>query len=186
MNKKAITVNGVMLDEYLKDKTTIKEEIDAKKFIDDGFEKVVIKRLFKPKYKQHTEENGKVKILGNLEINIANFENDLKRELSAKKIYNCIVIVLTAHSEQLLYETNEIAHILKTFGKKHHIEVNKNVNWPIRSLLGTLKRSKLGQYLEFIDRKSYRQPTNFGYKKEFKANFTTKEAIKLSNEKLRE
>lgn len=177
--KDGITVNGMMLNEFLRDKESIEDEIKSKKLIKDGFEKFVANKHIKAKYPPKKDKNGKVKILGKLEVNMMNFKEDLKRELSAKKVLRCIVIVIVAHSEKRLYTTKEISDILIKFGKEHNINVNPNINWPVRSSLGTIRRSKLGDYIEYHKRDHKRNAAEIGLKSEYKSKFTTKEALEM-------
>ena len=115
MGHNDITVNGIILPEYLKDKELIKDEIERTELFESQTDTIKLGRHVKPKYESKKEKNGKVKILGNREKNRYNYERYLLNAIKSKKLLDAIVIIMIAHPTETVLTTKIVADIINKF-----------------------------------------------------------------------
>lgn len=152
--KNAIMVNDMMLGEYLRDNESIEEEIKSKEFIKEGFNPIQLKRHIREKYETKPEKNGEVKILGQYEINLANYpkrmEIALKREEYKQQL---ILVLLISKEEEGFLNLTIVADKINEFAKQHNIRINeKKMRHAVRGALGWVIRSKLYEHMVYHNR----------------------------------
>jgi hypothetical protein len=152
--KNPITVNGVILSEYIKDHDKIISRIRGETLKKEGNDKVSLYQKPKIRYKNHHEKNGEIKIMGNYELSIENYENYLKKELlGTNSLSNLCVIVLLCDSEHEYYTSLLISKILIKYAKKFDVPFNRNLEFAVRARLGAIKKSVLSEYMSIPERK---------------------------------
>jgi hypothetical protein len=184
MNRNDITVNGKILDEFLKDNVSVKEDIEQKKLFREQTENIRLGRHIKPKFKPLKERNGEVKILGQREINIANFDRYLEKSLKAENILESLTIVLIAYPKQKIFTTNEIASIIDRYLKRYDIPILRSTGHSLRGRLGLIRKSELSDFMVFYERNSFENKTNvmkYGIREDALNELTIDEAIELAH-----
>jgi hypothetical protein len=189
MGRNDITVNDIVLSEYLKDKDLIKDEIERTELFESQTDTIKLGRHVKPKYESKKEKNGKVKILGNREKNKHNYERYLLKAIKSKKLLDAFVIVMVAHPTETIFTTDFIAGSLDKICKENNIPVSKSYSHVLRGRLGEIRKSNLSKYMFFIPKHSSANPGHslkYGIKEEHKNELTIDEAIILANERREE
>jgi hypothetical protein len=189
MGRNDITVDGVVLPEYLKDKELIKDEIERTELFESQTDTIKLGRHVKPKYESKKEKNGKVKILGIREKNKYNYERYLLNAIKSKKIHDAFVIILMAHPTETIFTTNLIADLLDKFYKKNNIPFSKSYSHALRGRLGAIRKSNLSKYMFFLPKKTSMNPSDslkYGIKEEHLNELTIDEAINLAHERRKE
>jgi hypothetical protein len=148
----AITVNGVMLSEFLRDKEQLSEEVRRNTLIREVKENVFRYNPLHARYREHKEKNGRVKILGNFEKNHANFENFMIRQMKEEyKVSNLTLIVLLCYEKDRFYSSSDISDIIKYIADKNNIELaNLNPEPGVRLTLSVLYRKEISMYMERV------------------------------------
>ena len=189
MNRNNITVNGKILDEFLKDNVSVKEDIEQKKLFREQTEDIRLGRHVKAKFKPLKEKNGEVKILGQREINIANFDRYLEKSLKEENILNSLTIVLIAHPKQTVFTTNEVATIIDRHLKRYDIPILRSTGHSLRGRLGLIRKSELSDFMVFYERNSFENKTNvmkYGIREDALNELTIDEAIELARTRKKE
>jgi hypothetical protein len=189
MNRNDITVNGKILDEFLKDNVSVKEDIEQKKLFREQTENIRLGRHIKPKFKPLKETNGEVKILGQREINIANFDRYLEKSLKSENILESLTIVLIAYPKQIIFTTNEIASIIDRYLKRYDIPILRSTGHSLRGRLGLIRKSELSDFMVFYERNSSENKTNvmkYGIREDALNELTIDEAIELARTRKKE
>ena len=189
MDRNDITINGIILPEYLKGKELIKDEIERTELFESQTDTIRLGRHVKPKYESKKEKNGKVKILGNREKNRYHYERYLLNAIKSKKLLDAIVIVMVAHPTETIFTTDFIADSLDKICKENNIPVSKSSSHALRGRLGAIKKSNLSKYMFFIPKHTSENPGHalkYGIKEEHKNELTIDEAINLANERRKE
>jgi hypothetical protein len=147
-----ISVNGIMLEEYVRDRELISEEIERINLIGEVNNRVFLNRHISPKYKETKEKNGRVKILGNFEKNHANFENFMIRQMKEEyKVSNLTLIILLCYEKDRFYSSADISDIIKEIADKNNIELtNLNPEPGVRLTLSVLYRKEISMYMERV------------------------------------
>jgi hypothetical protein len=178
--KNPITVNGVILSEYIKDHDKIISRIRGETLKKEGNDKVSLYQKPKIRYKNHHEKNGEIKIMGNYELSIENYENYLKKELlGTNSLSNLCVIILLCDSRHEKYTSRIIGNILIEYSKKLNIPVNKNLEFAVRARLGALKKSALADHM-FIPKRKIGMPTYYSMSPQAKKSLTLEKALELA------
>lgn len=162
MSKKGITVEGVMLEEYLKDNDELTEKIETEKLFKANTP--TAKPYFKPRsrYDETIEKNGRVKILGQREINKAGQDSELIRLLKKKRYKQACFVVLLCDEGDNFITPGHVGQRFLTISEMNGIKIVKNLTsvcrWHIRNLLKT----QLRHYLETNENKKKYKITNEG------------------------
>jgi len=178
-----ITVNGIILDEFLRDNESLEEEIEAKKYISEATEKVFPNRYIKPKYKDKKERNGKVIILGQREKNIKMYETELEKTLKANNIPKAVIIILLCNQEHEWFSSKLITSIIEKKLKEINFVIRKLVRGSVRQTIVHMNKNEIAQY---IDKKEYYRsrandykPPDYRIKPEYLDTFTIEQAYAL-------
>lgn len=157
---KGITVDGVQLSEYLRDKESIQENIERNKLFNNSIDNHNLNRYVKPKYRDRKEKNGKVIRLSQLEINKQNYEPYLKQALEDKKYNDAFVISLVYHYDEEYVDLPQLIKFIEKFAKSRNIPLVKGFGHGLRATAGHVRRNELKQYLYFLDRKNSKNKAN--------------------------
>jgi len=184
--KDAIMVNGIMLNEYLRDNESIEEEVKSKEFIREGFDGVALNRHIKEKYKPHKEKNGKVIHLGQHEINRAEYETKMIESLKTYDSKAQLVLYLLNYEGDDFLKISKIGDEVIKFVKKHNLVLNeKRIRHALRSAFGWFRHTDIFDYMIHIDRNKPGNPDNtaiFKMKPEFR-DLKSDDAIAMSRNK---
>lgn len=183
MSLKNITIEGQNLDEFLNQNEPVKDEIKRNKFFREQIEDIKLGRHVKARYKQHQEKNGEVNILGQQEINRANFRKYLVESLKNEKILNSLVIVLIAHPNKRIFTTKEIAKIIEVHSKANDIPILRSVNHSLRGRLGIIRKSELSDFMVFYERNTLENKGNtmrYGIRDDALEMLTIEDAVELA------
>lgn len=170
--KDAIMVNGMMLNEYLRDNESIEEEVKSKEFIRQGFDGVALNRHIKEKYKSHKEKNGKVIHLGQIEINKAEYVGRMKNAVSKYDSKAQLILYCLNYEGDGYLKISKVGDEIVNFAKEHNINTNeRKIRHALRSAMGWIRHSKLSEYLIHHDRNTPENPDTtavFKFKPEFR------------------
>jgi len=184
--KDAIMVNGIMLNEYLRDNESIEEEVKSKEFIREGFDGVALNRHIKEKYKPHKEKNGKVIHLGQIEINRAEYETKMIESLKTYDSKAQLVLYLLNYEGDDFLKISKIGDEVIKLVKKHNLILNeKRIRHALRSAFGWFRHTDIFDYMIHIDRNKPGNPDNtaiFKMKPEFR-DLKSDDAIAMSRNK---
>jgi hypothetical protein len=190
MGRNDITVDGVILPEYLKDKELIKDEIERTELFKSQTDTIRLGRHVKPKYESKKEKNGKVKILGNREKNKHNYERYLLKAIKSKKLLDAFVIVMVAHPTETIFTTKIVADIINKFCMENNIvPISKSISHALRGRVGEIRKSELSNYMFFWERNTSLNKSNilkYGIKETYLNELTIDEAINSANERRKE
>lgn len=187
MNERnSITVNGVILDEFLRSNESLEEEREAKKYISET-EKVFPNRYIKPKYKDKKERNGKVIILGQREKNIKMYETELEKTLKENNLPKAVIIILLCNQEHEWFYSKLITSIIEKKLKEINFVIRKVVKSSVRQTIGHMNKNEIAQYID--KREYYRntavdyKPPEYRIKPEYLDTFTIEQAYGLYSSK---
>jgi hypothetical protein len=190
MGRNDITVNGIILPEYLKDKELIKDEIERTELFESQTDTIRLGRHLKPKYKSKKEKNGKVKILGNREKNRYHYERYLLNAIKSKKLLDAFAIVMVAHPTETIFTTKIVADIINKFCMENNIvPISKSISHALRGRVGEIRKSELSNYMFFWERNTSLNKSNilkYGIKETYLNELTIDEAINSANERRKE
>lgn len=158
--KSGVTVNGVMLEEFVRDNEQIEEEVERARLIEETTEKIYLNRHIRSKHVAHKEPNGKVKILSRLEISITNYEPLLVSALKKYDYHKAFIIVMMVEHGKLI-NIHKIADYIDIFSEAHEIDINPKMRHALRAKLGYVKKSELFDYMEYMDRKDPKNRENY-------------------------
>lgn len=96
MALEGITVNGIKIDEFMKDKDEISEQIEREKLVSENTPEISVYRKSRERYKPHNEKNGKVRELNQKEINESVYEETMCKLLRNMKYKHAIVVFFMA------------------------------------------------------------------------------------------
>ncbi|MGD8786304.1 MAG: hypothetical protein PVJ60_02685 [Phycisphaerales bacterium] len=189
MGRNDITVNGIILPEYIKDKELIKDEIERTELFESQTDTIKLGRHVKPKYESKKEKNGKVKILGNRAKNRYHYKRYLLNAIKSEKLLDAIVIMMMAHPTETIFTTKFIANSLDKICKENNMPVLKSSSHALRGRLGAIRKSNLSKYMFFFHRQSSENPGHalkYGIKEKYLNELTIDEAINLAYERREE
>lgn len=189
MTHNNIFVNDQKLDEFLKDKTQIKDDIERTALFKEQTQTVRLGRHLKARYKQHRERNGKVKQLGIKEINRHGFEKTLTRYLKAGQILNSFVTIMLCYPTDKPFSTQIIADIIEKTSKKNGIPIDKSTNHSLRGRLGIVRKSELADYMYFIGRNTPKNKSNvmkYGIREDYLDKMSLDQALELARTRKQE
>lgn len=150
MSKKKITVNGILLDEYLKDAEAISSEIEGKKLIEDINQN--FKNYYKPRvrYKSKKEKHGEVKILNQRELNQTMRTDQLIKHLRDGNYKNFIITELICGDNTPI--TNTILKKLAIkLSKQYSISMVKHPDIAIRREFERIINSEFGRLINITN-----------------------------------
>lgn len=186
--KDSITVNNIMLYEYLKSHETLKQEKERKRIINDGNDVVVLRKNIKPKYPQYKEKNGEVKILSQREKNKAMYEQNLKKALRNDDRKMAVFTILLSHPKKTVFTAKEFEELIDSFASKNNIIAPENMSFSSRAILNSALHKKLSKYITITDRTrdsgGNLQPSKYSIKDEYLDTLTLQEVIKLNKIRL--
>lgn len=148
MGREDIMVNGMMIDEYLKDKELISEEEERKRLICENTPDINPYKKSRIKYKSKKEKNGKVKILNQNEMNKAMRIDKLIRSLRNNDYDQFVVSELVCGDNSFLNNAN-LRDLVETISKKHSISIIKHPLIPLRKALNSITKSELKKVVLF-------------------------------------
>lgn len=182
-NKSGITVNGVILEEFIKGNEQINEETERTKLIIDSVDRIYPDRHIKPKYKAYKEKNGKVRTLSALDISVTNYSSYLEKALKNKDLHRSFIIVLALkHGKNI--SINDIADFIENFIANKDMQLDPKMRHAMRAKLGYIKKSKLFEYMTYLDRKDSRNSLNytvFSLDSEKAKDLTIEKAVELGS-----
>lgn len=158
--KSGVTVNGVMLEEFVKDNEQIEEEVERARLIEETTEKIYLNRHIRSKHVTHKEPNGKVKVLSRLEISLTKYEPLLVSALKNYDYHKAFIIIMMVERGKLI-DLHKIADYIDNFSKDNSIELNPKIRRALRAKLGYVKKSELFDYMEYMDRKDPKNKENY-------------------------
>lgn len=182
---KDITVNGVMIDEYLRDNESIEEETKGREYIQNAKEKIYLNYHKRPKYKETKEKNGEVIVLGQIEKNQAEFKQVLLETIKKKDYRGALVIVIVAEAGKRLLTIGIAADYIYDFCKQEGIAISPTVRHSFRASIGYIKKSKFSNYLIINNRNTKENSSNtmkFKLDAEKAKDLSFSDAIKFSKE----
>lgn len=180
MTIKGITFENRDLNEYLKDKEQIKDDIERKKFFADHIDKHYLKRGIKTRFNSLKEKNGRVKHLGQIEKNKAIYEKRLQSAIQKKDYKFCVIICLCCASEPL--SSSQIANEIRKFATSKNLEVKQRIDMNVRVIFGYIQRKELIKYCNFKNayhKAGIRQPPVLEIKSEFRDILSIDDAMRL-------
>jgi hypothetical protein len=178
--KNPITVNGIILSEYVKDNDSRISRIRGENLKKEGHDAVNLYNKPIIRHKKRKEKNGDVKIMGNYELNRQNYQNYLIQELkSTNSLTNLCVIVLLCGPDSEYHTSKSVSDILIKQTKKLNMPVNERLEYAVRARLGAIKKSALADYMLLPKRKAG-MPTFYSIRQETKDSLTIEKAIELS------
>lgn len=148
MGREDIMVNGMMIDEYLKDKELISEEDERKRLLRENTPDAHPYRKSRIRYKSKKEKNGKVKILNQNEMNKAMRIDKLIRSLRNNDYYQFVVSELVCGDNGFLNNAN-LRDLVETISKEHSISIIKHPLIPLRKALNSITNSELKKVVLF-------------------------------------
>lgn len=182
-NKSGITVNGVMLEEFVKDNEEINEEVERTKLIIDSLAPIYLERHIKPKYKDHKEKNGKVRTLSALNISVTNYSSYLEKALKNKDLHRAFITVLILkHGKNI--SIHDIADFIENFMTSKGMQFDPKTRHAMRAKLGYIKKSELFEYMNYLDRKDPKNSSNyavFSLDSEKAKDLTIEKAVELGS-----
>jgi hypothetical protein len=140
-----ITVNNIPLETFIAKHEQIKPN-------ENPPDKVYPYRHIKPKYTQLKEKNGRVVKMGEKEKNFLNFDSLLQRFVKARNYKGVVLTVLLCRDSDEYYTSRSMTDYLLNYDVKHGISLNTNIEPAIRSVLGSINKSKFREYLDVIER----------------------------------
>jgi len=182
-----ITVNGIILDEFLRDNESLEEEREAKKYISEATEKVFPNRYIKPKYKDKKERNGKVIILGQREKNIKIYETELEKTLKENNLTKAVIIILLCNQEHEWFSSKLITSIIEKKLKEINFVIRRAVSSSVRQVIGHMNKNEISQYIDkkenYGSKTNNYKPPEYRIKPEYLDTFTIEQAYALYSSK---
>ena len=176
----SITVNGVILSEYVKNNDDRISSIRGEKLKKDGHDNVNLYKKPKIRHKSRKEKNGEVKIMGNYELNRQNYQNYLIKELkSTNSLTNLCVIVLLCGPDSEYHTSKSVSDIIIKQTKKLNMPVNEKLEYAVRARLGVIKKSALADYM-LLPKIKRGRPAFYSIRQETKDFLTIGKAIELA------
>lgn len=148
MGREDIMVNGMMIDEYLKDKELISEEEERKRLLRENTPDAHPYRKSRIRYKSKKEKNGKVKTLNQNEMNKAMRIDKLIRSLRNNNYGQFVVSELVCGDNNFLNNAN-LRDLVETISKEHSISIIKHPIIPLRKTLNSITKSELKRVVSF-------------------------------------
>jgi hypothetical protein len=179
--KKWCTINGITLEEHLKSKESIEEEIERTKLFSEV--QPTVHANYKPRlrYKDHTERNGKVIHMSLYEINKRNLDNALKELSNNRDWVGCVAAVIFAHPDKQVLTGNDIVDYLRNFEKKHGSKIHFSSNG-LRRYFGLLRKSDAAQDMIFTHQNpGYNRKTTYEFTDEARNNLHIDDIVKSAN-----
>ena len=179
-----ITVNGVMLHEYLRDNESIEDEIKGREYIRESRDNIYPGRHIKPKYRDHKEKNGEVRVLNELEKNHVEFENRMASLLRTKKYTAAMICIIVSMPDDDWLTIKKLADIIENFCGSRNIPLDPKFRHAMRAKIGHLQKTELADYVDFVPRRSAPNNMNalmFRVDREKAANLSADRAIKLGS-----
>ena len=139
--KKGITINGVILEEYL----NIEREKEIKEEIEEiGNERFPLYRKVRTKIKTQKEENGEVKVYNQREINNSMYKDKMKEAVERGAYRDAIVIQLIC-GKNVYLGTRDFSERIRATG----IEIKvKHLTTAVRASLVYIEASDFGEHIE--------------------------------------
>lgn len=180
MESEKITVEGVALSEYLRDKEDIQSETERNELFKDASDTVNLHHKPRRRYKSYTEENGKVKKMSKKEILQQNYSANLAKAIEDSRLDTAIVIILLCHREKSIWNANELYEEMQNFAKEKGTAF-KIKKGSFRISLGKIRKTRISEHIEFVYKNNYKQPQRTTYKiyEESKEKLTVSEALDL-------
>lgn len=143
MKNDGITVNGIILDEFLKDKDAIEEQIEREKLVSENTPETSVYYKPRERYKPHNEKNGKVRKLDQKEINESIYEETMCKQLRNMKYKHAIAIFFMASGHTGWVTQRMIREEFIRICDKHNIKITKYLQPVISKHFIFLRDSKL-------------------------------------------
>lgn len=181
-SKNAITVEGVMLDEFLKSHESISEDIERKKIIRDGNAPQNIYRHMKPRYKEAKEKNGKVRTLDIIEVNKEYYSEYLGKALKTNDLKEAFAVVVLCNYDKSDMDIFFIAEEITKYGNKNDIIISKKMPVALRAILGYIRKTVFSEYMYFASKRATESRQNrifFGINLKKAKDLSLDDAIKL-------
>lgn len=178
MNSKGITVNGVMLEEYVKDTESIEEQTEREKLINENSPKNTSYSKPRERFKPTNEPNGKVKVLSQREINEIAFEEELSRELKSNDYKRAIVIFFMGCGWDDYFSQKQMRDEIKSIAEKRGIKLVKHLQPAIERQFIKLRKSQF--FTDFLEKKSI-HPIRYKLSDFALESYDFKTAIRLSD-----
>lgn len=180
MAKHPITVNGIILEEFLKDTEIVKDFVDRERLVKENT--TVISEYHKPRLKySHKEKNGKVRKLNAREVNMAQYEQRLTSALERKEYKKALINVLLCNEKDKFLGNGDVARIFKDHIKKNNLKnTAQNLTSMVKWHMSKIMESELEQHVNY-DFNSY--PESYRFKPESREVLLWQKCIDLSKVK---
>ena len=143
MKSEGITVNGIILDEFLKDKDAIEEQIEREKLVSENTPQTSVYYKPRERYKPHNEKNGKVRKLDQKEINESIYEETMCKYLRNMKYKQAIAIFFMASGNTGWITQRMIREEFIRICDKYNINITKYLQPVVSKHFIFLRDSKL-------------------------------------------
>lgn len=181
MAKHPITVNGMILEEFLKDTEIVKDFVDRERLVKENT--TVISEYHKPRlrYSIQKEKNGKVRKLNIREVNMAQYEQRLTSALERKEYKKALINVLLCNEKDKFLGNGDVARIFKAHIKKNNLKnTAKNLTSMVKWHISKVMESELKQH---VDYEFYSYPESYRFKPESREVLLWQKCMDLSKVK---
>lgn len=157
---KNIFVNGIMIDEFLRDNESLEDEIKGREHnqeIQSEYTPYHQPRLI---YKSKKERNGKVRILSQIEKNIVEYETRIVKYLEKEDYYPAYIVIIMCRIG-IFWNVNSITDEMDAICEKHGLGLSHKVRHMNRLHLARVKKSAFLEYVELLERNTVGNANNF-------------------------
>lgn len=143
MKGKGITVNGIKIDEFLRDQEEISEQIEREKLIAETT--IEVNGYHKPRarFKPYNEKNGKVRNLERRELNESMYVDEMSKRLRNKDYQGAIIIYFLCGGITKYVCQKDMRDEIIAFAKKNNIKIVKNLQATTENKFRRIRKSVL-------------------------------------------
>ena len=150
MKGKGITVNGIKLDEFLRDQEEIEAEIEREKLVAETI--IEVNGYHKPRarFKPYNEKNGKVRHLERQELNESMYAGEMSKCLRNRDYQGAIIIYFLCGGITEYVSQKDMRGEISTFAKKNNIKIVGNIQAATENKFRRIRKSVLFEdYFEY-------------------------------------
>lgn len=150
MKGKGITVNGIKLDEFLRDQEEISEQIEREKLIAETI--IDVNGYHKPRarFKPYNEKNGKVRHLERRELNESMYVDEMSKRLRNKDYHGAIIIYFLCGGITKYVCQKDMRDEISAFAEKNDIKIVRNLQAATENKFRHIRESVLFEdYFEY-------------------------------------
>ena len=151
MKDNSITINGVMLNEFIKDKELVSSQVDREKLLAENTPAVSQYKKPRNRYRQHWEENGECKIMGQVDVNIEQYKQHAIRVLKNKDLKRFVVVFLLCQKDDDYINTGIMSKKIERLQKENNLDLPKNITNACRYHVEQLEKTQLGKHMYRTD-----------------------------------